>query len=366
MSGDGRMSMQVLADEATRQLNICNACRYCEGYCAVFPALERRNLLAEGDVLQLANLCHDCRACFDACMYAPPHEFALNLPLALAQARLESYRRYVWPSNVPRILRGRLGLFSGAVVAVLVVFAIALATAGPAKLTSSPVGAWSPYDILPFPALLTVILVPTVYAVVVAVVAARRFWLDGDSRPARFRLGAVWCAVGHALTLRNLRGGGDECYYPEDDEPSAARRHLHGFVLGGFGLCFVSTVAAAILEHLLHDAPPYQVVSVPVITGLVGGVGMVIGCTGLLMLKARSSNVTSFAEMTVKDYGLLVALQFLALSGLATFLVRDTRAFGIVFLVHIASVALAFAAAPYSKFVHGVYRFLALVRDSLE
>ena len=25
--------------EAARQVEICNACRYCEGYCAVFPAM---------------------------------------------------------------------------------------------------------------------------------------------------------------------------------------------------------------------------------------------------------------------------------------------------------------------------------------
>ena len=71
---EGRTSLHLLAvAEATRQLNICNSCRYCEGLCAVFPALERRNLLDAGDVSQLANLCHDCRACYDDCMYSPPH-----------------------------------------------------------------------------------------------------------------------------------------------------------------------------------------------------------------------------------------------------------------------------------------------------
>ena len=67
--------MPGLADlltEANRQLTICNACRYCEGYCAVFPALERRSVLREGDLALLANLCHDCRACYQACMYTPP------------------------------------------------------------------------------------------------------------------------------------------------------------------------------------------------------------------------------------------------------------------------------------------------------
>ena len=28
--------------EVARQMQICNACRYCEGFCAVFPAMARR------------------------------------------------------------------------------------------------------------------------------------------------------------------------------------------------------------------------------------------------------------------------------------------------------------------------------------
>src|SRR3984885_4581055 len=81
--------------EAERQLNICNSCRYCEGYCAVFPALERRTVLETGDITQLASLCHDCRACFQACMYAPPHEFAVDPPAILTAVRQASYRRYL-------------------------------------------------------------------------------------------------------------------------------------------------------------------------------------------------------------------------------------------------------------------------------
>ncbi len=37
-----------LLDEVDRQLTVCNACRYCEGYCAVFPAMESRRELREG------------------------------------------------------------------------------------------------------------------------------------------------------------------------------------------------------------------------------------------------------------------------------------------------------------------------------
>ena len=73
-----KLRLEELVEEAQRVLSICNACRYCEGYCAVFPALERRLAFDEQDVHYLANLCHNCGACLYACQYAPPHEFQLN------------------------------------------------------------------------------------------------------------------------------------------------------------------------------------------------------------------------------------------------------------------------------------------------
>src|SRR5215470_11078984 len=84
------------------QLEVCNACRYCEGYCAVFPALERRPRFTPADVQYLANLCFDCRACFYACMYAPPHEFGVNIPKSLARVRRESYEQFALPAGSRR------------------------------------------------------------------------------------------------------------------------------------------------------------------------------------------------------------------------------------------------------------------------
>jgi precorrin 3B synthase CobZ len=63
-------------EEARRQIEICNACRYCEGYCDVFPAMTRQRAFSDGDITQLANLCHNCRGCYYACQYTEPHEFA--------------------------------------------------------------------------------------------------------------------------------------------------------------------------------------------------------------------------------------------------------------------------------------------------
>ena len=78
--------------EVSRVMQICNACRYCEGYCAVFPAMTRRiDFDQKADIHYLANLCHNCGACLHACQYAPPHEFGINVPRTLAKVRLETY-----------------------------------------------------------------------------------------------------------------------------------------------------------------------------------------------------------------------------------------------------------------------------------
>ena len=83
--------------EAGRVMTICNSCRYCEGFCAVFPAMELRRTFTGGDLKYLANLCHNCRDCYYACQYMPPHEFDLNFPQAMAELRLETYAEFAEP-----------------------------------------------------------------------------------------------------------------------------------------------------------------------------------------------------------------------------------------------------------------------------
>ena len=100
-AGHGPTSPAVT--EVARQLQICNACRYCEGFCAVFPAMTRRLEFGAADVHYLANLCHNCGACLHACQYAPPHEFAVNVPQAMAQVRGETYVAYAWPAALGKL-----------------------------------------------------------------------------------------------------------------------------------------------------------------------------------------------------------------------------------------------------------------------
>lgn len=93
----GNLGSSTPESEAARMLTICNSCRYCEGFCAVFPAMTRRIEFLPADVNYMANLCHSCGACLHACQYAPPHEFAVNIPQVMAQVRKDTYISYAWP-----------------------------------------------------------------------------------------------------------------------------------------------------------------------------------------------------------------------------------------------------------------------------
>src|SRR5438067_9371617 len=105
----GQGALGPAETEAARQLQICNACRYCEGFCAVFPAMTRRLEFGRADIHYLANLCHNCGACLHACQYAPPHEFAVVFPQAMAKVRARTYEDYAWPAPFAAMYR-RAGL----------------------------------------------------------------------------------------------------------------------------------------------------------------------------------------------------------------------------------------------------------------
>src|SRR5687767_11189284 len=99
------MQPNELTREGARVMAICNACRYCEQYCPAFQAMEERLVFAQADLNYLANLCHGCGECLYACQYAPPHEFAINVPRTFAELRVRSYEQYAWPAALGRLFR---------------------------------------------------------------------------------------------------------------------------------------------------------------------------------------------------------------------------------------------------------------------
>jgi citrate/tricarballylate utilization protein len=62
----------------------------------------------------------------------------------------------------------------------------------------------------------------------------------------------------------------------------------------------------------------------------------------------------------------LVLLFLVSATGLALMVLRETRAMGVLLSLHLGAVLALFITLPYGKFVHGLYRFAALVRFHLE
>jgi citrate/tricarballylate utilization protein len=352
-----------LLEEARRQLDVCNACRYCEGYCAVFPALERRAILLDGDLAQLANLCHDCRACLQACMYAPPHEFGVDVPALLTRARLESYEGFTWPRPLARALRHGAPTIAAATALGVAVSMAAAAVFGDGLLgTHTGPGAF--YAVVPYALMVTAALVLSAYAVLGLLASSVRLWLAAGGRPRDLARGRVWLtAAGEALTLRWLSGAGPGCYHPDPGRPSGTRRALHLTMVGGLLLAFAATVAAAVLQDLLGTLPPYRLLSAPVLLGSAGGIATIAGCTGLLALRAGSGAGEPSSGL---DVGFLVALDAAAATGMLTLALRGTPALGIALALHLGALGGLYLTAPYGKLVHAGHRFAALLRDAAE
>ena len=353
-------------EEAARMLTICNACRYCEGFCAVFPAMELRRTFPDGDLTYLANLCHDCRGCYYACQYAPPHEFAVNIPHALAELRTETYVETVWP----RALAGsfqRNGLAVGLVTAVGVAFVLLLVLflQEPSQVFVTRVGEGAFYAVIPYGLMVLPALAVGSYALTALLVAGVRFWRGMGGAGGTRLAAAVSRAVWDAARLKYLEGGGHGCNYP-DERFSSSRKWFHHLVLYGFLLDLASTTVAAVYHHFLQWDAPYPLWSLPVVLGTVGGVGIVVGAAGLLWLKGRSNPEPADQRGLSMDVGFLWLLFLTSLSGLALLAFRETVLMGMLLALHLGIVAGLFLTLPYGKFVHAVHRSAALVRHSME
>lgn len=350
--------------EVARQMQICNACRYCEGFCAVFPAMTRRLEFGKADVNYLANLCHNCGACYHACQYAPPHEFAVNVPKAMAKVRLETYTEYAWPAAFG-VLYKRNGLTLSVALAVGLALFLLLGTAMSGGLAANTASA-SFYAIFPHNLLAAMFGVVFLFAIVALGVGVTRFWHDVAANTASASAPAVAEAAANALTLKYLDGGhGDGCN-EADDAFTLARRRFHHLTFYGFLLCFAATVVATLYHYALGQPAPYPFVSVPVLLGTAGGIGLIVGPAGLLWLNLRRNPEQGDARQRPMDRGFIALLLLTSVSGLALLGLRDTAAMPWLLAVHLGIVIALFATLPYGKFAHGVFRSAALLKSSIE
>jgi citrate/tricarballylate utilization protein len=356
-----------ILDEADRLMTVCNSCRYCEGLCAVFPAMEMRRSFSDGDLNYLANLCHACGACYVDCQFSPPHEFNVNVPQTLAVARADSYAAYAWP-------RACAGLFArnGLVISLIAALSVAAFVFGFAAFSDPKVlygintGPGAFYALMPHNAMAALFGAAFLYAIIALIMGVRAFWRDiGEPIEMRADAPSLWQAIRDAGNLRYLDGGGVGCFNA-DDRPTDRRRLYHHFTFYGFALCFAATCVATLYHYLLAREAPYPWWDLPVVLGTLGGIGLVVGPIGLLAAKWQRDPALADAQRIGMDVAFVVMLFLTGLSGMALLVLRATGAMGPLLALHLGFVFALFITLPYGKFVHGLYRFAALVRYARE
>ena len=360
-------AMKEILAEAQRCIIICNACRYWEGFCAVFPAMELRRVFTDPELKYFANLCHNCRGCYYACQYAPPHEFDLNFPEVMCQLRTETYKEFAWPGCLAKFFNSNgLSVFVAALVGVLLFVFGGIWANGVDAFFKPITGDGSFYKVVPYGFMFVVFTLTFLFGIFALVKGVLNMWKITESPAGGLRNPLdVFQALKDVFTMRYLDGNGDGCNYP-NDEFSFIRRKYHHFTFYGFLACLVATGIAFVADDFLGIHAPYGFFSLPVLFGFFGGLSLCYGTAGLTYLKVVMDRRPYDEASVGMDMSFTMLLFLISLSGLLLFLFRSTSMMGLLLCVHLGLVFGLFITLPAGKFVHVAYRYTALVRNARE
>ena len=343
-------------------MTVCNACRYCEAYCPVFPAMERRTVFTDRDLTYLANLCHNCGECLYACPYSPPHEFGINVPNTLARIRLQSYANYSWPDFLGRTFsHSRIAMTLALAASLLIVSVVAALSSTRPWWSAVPRGDF--YLIMPHGVMVTLFGGVGLLVLGALVIGGARFWRDAG---IGIEVGEAFVpAVRDALTLRHLHGHGADCAESEEVR-RPWRRWFHHLTFYGFALCFASTCVAALYHLVFGWRAPYTYTSLPVLLGTIGGLALLVGPAGLLVLRQTRDEALDDLRHHELDTTFAALLVLTSATGLVLLIFRQAPSMPVLLAVHLSLVLALFLTLPYGKFVHGIYRLAALVKYYVE
>jgi citrate/tricarballylate utilization protein len=363
---NGEVVLSGPETEVARQLQICNACRYCEGFCAMFPAMTRRLEFGKADIHYLANLCHNCGACLHACQYAPPHEFAVNVPQAMAQVRGQTYVDYAWPPALGALYKRNGLTLSLALAAGLSLFLLLALQMNGTLWSSQLTGNF--YKVFPHNLLVSLFAPVFLFAALALALGVRRFWQDitPATSGATLSTPATREATQDVLRLKYLDGGHGEGCNNEDDAFTLSRRRAHHLTFYGFMLCFAATSIATVYHYAFGWVAPYDLPSLPKVLGVLGGVSLLLGTAGLFKLNLLRHPMHGDTAQKPMDLGFIALLFCTSLSGLALWLGRGNAAMPALLAIHLGVVMALFATLPYGKFAHGIFRTAALLRFAVE
>ncbi len=284
----------------------------------------------------------------------------------MAKVRLETYTQYAWPASLGALYQRNGVTVSVALAAGLAMFLLLGAAMYGLLHRVGGAAAGNFYAVFPHNLLVAIFGVVFLFAAIALGMGVTRFWHDVSEGSGATSAPALAEAAKNALTLKYLDGGhGDGCN-ESDDAFTLARRRFHHLTFYGFLLCFAATAVATLYHYLRGLHAPCPLLSLPVLLGTVGGIGLVVGPAGLLWLNLRRHPEQGDAAQRPMDRGFIALLLMTSASGLALLAGRSTAAMPTLLAIHLGIVVALFATLPYGKFAHGVYRSAALLKSSIE
>ena len=252
-------------------------------------------------------------------------------------------------------------------VGLALVVGLMLAMIAPHLFWGVHLGEGAFYVLMPHSVMAGIPMAISVFVLMSFIIGWRRYWLVTGARWGGLR--ALSDAFRASASLRNLggdnSGGGGGCP-GADDRASLARRHFHHLTFYGFMLCFVATSVGTVYHYAFGREAPYGYFELPVILGTVGGVMLCVGTAGLWREKRRLEPAVRPLSRLGMDYAFIWLLFWVSATGLILLAVRETGYMGLALAVHLGVVYAFFLVLPFSKFVHALYRFAALLADAGE
>ncbi len=356
---DGEFVREVIG-LGGESLKKCFQCGTCSVVCSLspgdrpFPRKEmmwaqrglKDRLLKDPDVW----LCHRCNDCTAYCPRdAKPGD-------VLAAVRSYAIMSYALPGFLRKAFSSPKYLLPLLALPALLLFAFL----GVAKDLTLPKGEIVLNHLIPNNDAYIGMAVIVAFVAVVAAMGGFRFWkgiseFETNPAPASGTRSGLLKSFGFAIVDIFKHGDFGKC------QANKTNRYTHLAIFYGFILLLLAAFLGAVY-HLAGIESPYPLTSPIKIAGNLGSLLLLAGCV-LAIYRRFFTGSSNRSETTYFDWFLILLLSFVAISGVATEVVRLAKlatATYSVYLVHLWLMFSLLIYAPFSKGAHLIYRTLAM------
>jgi quinone-modifying oxidoreductase subunit QmoC len=338
----------------------CFQCATCSTVCNLSPAahpfprkemiwaqwgLEDR-LLGDSDVW----LCHQCNDCSTNCPRgAKPGD-------VLAAIRKYTIEKFSFPGFLGKLVNTRSML----PVLFIIPIVLLLVVLGSTGHLNIPDGEVIYSKFLPVGTLQYFFMSSSMFAVLMFLISISRFWRTMNHNSIKLThqenkqglIPAFFATVIEIITHKKFADCGE----------NKTRQIAHLLTFYGFISLAVTAGLGAFYEIILHSPSPYHLLHPVKIIGNAGAFIFLIGSTILVVRRVQGNEKAG--NSTYADWLFMFDLYAIGITGILLELFRLSGIAGLAYptyFIHLVCIFVLLVFAPYSKFAHVGYRFVALL-----